>query len=170
MNEVTYPRITNMVVAFSLPFQINLNQLANIYPQTDYRPKRFNGAIIKRKINCLLVFRNGKINVVGSKSLEDAEDAVNELCSYLHQKKEYTSRIVNIVAACGLGQPIVLNDLAKNGDFEYNPEIYPAAYYVIGKAKISVFHTGKLIFTGFTNFVDILNSFDEVNLLIKMII
>lgn len=169
MDEHTCPRVTNMVVAFSLPFEIDLNQLINIYPQTDYRPKRFNGAIIKTKINCLLVFRNGKINVVGNKRIEDAEDAVDELCLKLQKKKEYTRRIVNIVATCALSHPIVLNDLANNGDFEYNPEIYPAAYYNIGKAKISVFHTGKIIFTGFSDFTDIVNAFDEVHLLIKMV-
>lgn len=169
MDTTTSPRVTNMVVTYSLPFDIILSNLSNIYHSVDYRPKRFNGAIIKRSKNCMLVFRNGKVNVVGNKKKQDADEAICELCSKLGEFSEnIQGKIVNIVATCSLGYPIILNDLAKNGDFEYNPEIYPAAYYIIGKSKVSVFHTGKLIFTGFTNKTDIVNSFDEVSLLIKL--
>ena len=165
----TSPQITNIVSCYSLPFDIDLKNLVTHYPKVDYRPGRFNGAIVKRKANCLLIFRNGKVNVVGNKNIDDANEGIVELCKNLGRTCKIQGRIVNIVATCGLGYPVILNEIVNstNGVFEYNPEIYPAAYYRIGKSRISVFHTGKLVFTGFTSVTDLYDAFDEISLLIK---
>ena len=171
MEGVTSLNITNIVITYSLPFHINLNSLEDIYHKVDYRPKRFNGAIVRRKSNCMLIFRNGKVNIVGNKCKQDADEAISELCSRLGQKwNQIPGKIVNMVGTCSLGYRVALSILADDGAFEYNPEIYPAAYYLVGRSKVSIFHTGKLIFTGFLNEKDMYNAFNEVSLIIKFLI
>lgn len=161
--------VTNIVLKFCLPFDIDLHKLKDHFENTDYRPKRFNGAIVKTKNNCMLVFRNGKVNVVGSKTEESAHAVIDQLCGKLgHSNINCKGQVVNIVAKSTLGRAINLQNLGSDGEFEYNPELYPAAYYKFGKAKVSVFHTGKLIFTGFTIRNDLFDAHDEVNLAIKL--
>lgn len=171
MKASTSLSITNIVITYSLPFHINLRSLKDIYQNADYRPERFNGAIVKRKNNCMLIFRNGKVNIVGNKSRSDADEALCDLCTRLGQKwNQMTGKVVNMVGTCSLGHSVALNTLARDGTFEYNSEIYPAAYYSVGRSKISVFHTGKMIFTGFLNEKDMYDAYNEVNLLIKFLI
>lgn len=169
MEEMTFPRVTNIVISYTVPFVIDLRKLHAHYPEIDYRPERFNGAILKRKRNCLLIFRNGKINVVGSKTVRDAYNELRELCRRMGQRcRNYSKRIVNMVGTANLNFPVNLQKLAESKQFSFNPEIYPAAYYKFGKATVSIFHTGKLVFTGFLNRREMNNAYNEVHLSIKM--
>ena len=162
MDKTTSPRITNLVVKFVLNFEITLNFLQFVLDKVDYRPKRFNGAIVKDFGVTLLVFRNGKVNVVGAKSLDGAETAMKKFCELMGHPYTYKQMdMVNLVATASVGKQLNLTHIAQKfpSMISYHPELYPAAYYTEdkhSKPKVLIFHTGKLVFTGF-------KSFDNVN-------
>ena len=155
MDNVVLPKITNMVIKFVLDFDIELSFLQFVFTNIDYRPQRFNGAIVKDFGCTLLVFRNGKINVVGVQSIDQAKDAIKEFCKSLSQPNTVKEMVmVNLVASASLDRQINLQKLAENFShcISYHPELYPAAYYSkskYDKSKVLIFHTGKLVFTGF---------------------
>ena len=112
MKRVSVPVITNIVVKFTLPFMINLSELQDHFENVDYRPRRFNGAIVKTSRNCLLVFRNGKVNIVGNKFEHDAYISIRELGEKLGQRTDgIFGEIVNIVGTCSLETSIALAEL-----------------------------------------------------------
>lgn len=161
MNNLIPPKITNMVIKFVLDLQIDLSFLQFVFSNVDYRPQRFNGAIVKDFGCTLLVFRNGKINVLGVKEIENAVKAIKSFCECLDAP--YTCKemeMVNLVACAALGKKINLARIASDYKdlISYRPEIYPAAYYTNGKKekpKVLIFHTGKLVFTGFKSFTHV---------------
>ena len=59
-------------------------------------------------------------------------------------------KIVNVVATLNLSNQINLDELSKIPTISYNPEKYRCAYFKDEKmeAKVSIFHTGKMIAVG----------------------
>ena len=58
-------------------------------------------------------------------------------------------KIVNIVASGSFNQKVDLNALSAIGDkYSYDPEMYQGGYIQLSSAKVTVYRTGKYIFTG----------------------
>ena len=172
MQGATSPRVTNLVVKFTLDFDITLEFLQFVLEKVDYRPQRFNGAIVKDNGCTLLVFWNGKINVVGAKMMEQAEAAVRRLCELMDQPVNIKEmQLVNLVASASLGKSLNLNKLTESlpTQVSYNPDLYPAAYYTESrseKPKVLIFHTGKLVFTGFKSIEAVNELYTKLSLLL----
>jgi TATA-box binding protein (TBP) (component of TFIID and TFIIIB) len=173
MDLSTSPRITNLVVKVVLCFDITLDLLTFVFDKVDYRPERFNGAIVKEFGCTLLVFRNGKINIVGAKSMDMVAKAVKGFCNSMYQPYEYEEMLlVNLVATGSVGKQVNLTKIAQQWPkiISYHPELYPAAYYSESKdqkPKVSIFHTGKLVFTGFKSVDDVNDYFARISILLE---
>ncbi len=85
------PEITvqNMVAAGSIGMDLNLNELAMKLDNTEYEPEQFPGLVYKLKTAnaTFLLFSNGKIVCTGTKSEEEAKEAVDKLVSILKKVK-----------------------------------------------------------------------------------
>ncbi|MEM4637646.1 MAG: TATA-box-binding protein [Candidatus Woesearchaeota archaeon] len=77
------PKITiqNMVAAGSIGMDLNLNTLAMKLPNTEYEPEQFPGLVYKliEAKATFLLFSNGKVVCTGTKSEEEARQALDKL-------------------------------------------------------------------------------------------
>ena len=64
-------RIDNITAAFDVKRFLNLNLLATNIRHSSYNPERFHALYIKNTKGTIVVFQTGKINIVGSKSIEN---------------------------------------------------------------------------------------------------
>jgi transcription initiation factor TFIID TATA-box-binding protein len=74
------PKIQNIVATANLGTRIDLNKIVKHVPKITYEPDQFPGAIVRTAEGpvCLL-FASGKIVIVGSKSENKLENALNKL-------------------------------------------------------------------------------------------
>lgn len=162
MDSSTSPVVSNIVISYTLNFSIVLEFLEFVLDNVKYNKNKFNGAICKDFGCCLLIFRNGKINVVGAKTEKIADDAIKLFCEKTYNPLEIKEkRIVNMVASSFIGTGINLLKLMErsSGEFDYHPELFPSAYYSVSgtREKVAIHHTGKLVFTGFKTAQNIQN-------------
>lgn len=77
------PKITiqNMVAAGTTGMDLNLNTLAMKLPNTEYEPEQFPGLVYKmiEAKATFLLFSNGKVVCTGTKSEEEARQALDKL-------------------------------------------------------------------------------------------
>jgi len=77
------PKITvqNMVASGSIGMALNLNSLAMKLPNTEYEPEQFPGLVYKliEAKATFLLFSNGKVVCTGTKSEEEAKQALDKL-------------------------------------------------------------------------------------------
>ncbi|MGV8086643.1 MAG: TATA-box-binding protein [Candidatus Woesearchaeota archaeon] len=77
------PKITvqNMVASGSIGMALNLNSLAMKLPNTEYEPEQFPGLVYKliEAKATFLLFSNGKVVCTGTKSEEEAIQALDKL-------------------------------------------------------------------------------------------
>ncbi|MCL7414222.1 MAG: hypothetical protein M8353_11540 [ANME-2 cluster archaeon] len=75
--------IRNIVVAQDLGISLNLAHLASElgFENVEYHPESFVGLVYKiPEYNAtLMIFRTGKVNIVGTKTLDDAQFAFDQL-------------------------------------------------------------------------------------------
>jgi len=140
-------KIVNVVATARLHKSMDLNVLDG------YNPKKFNGAIVKRRKATFLIFSNGKIVVNGTPSLRQAQIACNELGSELQIKiGKVTAQ--NIVGS-GCIEPLRPADLYRWLGKKFNPsmepELFPGICLRIGGAAVRLFRTGKYFITGVKN-------------------
>lgn len=64
-------RIDNITAAFDAKCFLNLDVLAANINHSSYNPERFHALYIKNIKGTIVVFQTGKINIVGSKSVEN---------------------------------------------------------------------------------------------------
>ena len=69
--RLTSYRIDNITAAFDVKRLINLNLLATNIRHSSYNPERFHALYIKNTKGTIVVFQSGKLNIVGSKSVEN---------------------------------------------------------------------------------------------------
>ncbi len=123
-----------------------------------YNPKRFPATIlrIREPKATALVFEGGKMQVLGTKSLDDAKLASRKFARML-QKMGYHPRVEdwrvqNLVGSADTKMLIRLEGLhARCPDYtKYEPEIFPGLVFSIKRPKMTalVFAKGKLVFLG----------------------
>lgn len=147
-------QLTNVVVQADLHVCIDLQHLVYSTRDIRYDPKVFSGAIWQhRKIggNCL-VFKNGKINCAGSRSIQQARKRLRQYAR-LVQKLGYEValnkvEIVTMAAVHQLSSRLDFSQMCKYLGAVYEPEILNAVMLKRGKLHLNCFHTGKVVITG----------------------
>jgi transcription initiation factor TFIID TATA-box-binding protein len=111
-NVVSYGKMT-------IDEEINLKYLAEKIENSRFNKKRFPALIVRKtKPKCtIMVFKSGKIIVIGSESEKDAELAAKKLSKDIQKAlnlkcKLSEFRITNLVANADFGYKVDLNKLA----------------------------------------------------------
>jgi len=79
-NKKIFPLIQNIVANVDLEKTLNLIQMAKTFPNTIYEPERFAGLVFHMYRNIVaLIFSSGKINIVGTKSIEELNESYFQL-------------------------------------------------------------------------------------------
>jgi len=74
-------KIDNITANFNLKQKIELEQLKKFKLNYKFNPERFSGYFIKFEKGTAILFRNGKINIVGCKTIH----SIHEICQTLEK-------------------------------------------------------------------------------------
>lgn len=154
------PNITNIVCGVHLNCRFDLKHVALLARNVQYRPKMFSACVIKIREpkTTALVFENGKMQVLGARSLEDARLACRKFTRIL-QKMGYVPRITNftvqnMVANANSRMVIrlegIYHDHYKSGLVHFEPELFPGLVFRMVDPKVTalVFAKGKIVLLG----------------------
>jgi len=156
------PTVSNIVSGVHLNCRFDLKHLARSARNAIYNPKRFPACIIRIREPkaTVLVFEQGKMQVLGTKSVDDARLAARKFARML-QKLGYQPRlsgfeVQNMVGNADTKLVIRLEGLrAAHFQFTvYEPEIFPGLIYSISRPaplrplKLLIFTKGKIVFLG----------------------
>jgi transcription initiation factor TFIID TATA-box-binding protein len=151
-------KIQNIVASVSLNQKIDLQEIVEKFPQTEYNPSVFPGLVfrLKKPKTATLIFGTGKMVCTGAKSEKESRAAVAKVVKELrNQEIKITEKpvvvIQNIVASAELGGEIDLESLVyKLNRIMYEPEQFPGAVYRMDELKVVflVFSAGKLVCVG----------------------
>ena len=75
-------QIDNITATFDIGFSISLHSLAHAYNSSRYNPERFPGLHYKTDWGTAIVFKSGKVNIVGCKS----ENEIISIWSMIKEK------------------------------------------------------------------------------------
>ena len=162
--------ITNLVFTSEIgPALLDLDFLHSHLP-SKYNPDRFRGLVLKVETGTCLVFHNGQIVIVGTKSRKEAVRTLDSLVASVEglgfDFRLGELKLRNIVAYHNYNTPLNLEllytTLRKDHTVSYEPELSPALMVQIPDT-IRIFHNGKVIFTGLKSFdrLDIVHQFVE---------
>ena len=183
------PTIQNLVCTAQLNCQLRLREIALQEQNTQYEPKRFSGLImrIKEPKATSLIFSNGKIIVLGTKTEEDSRNACRKIGRII-QRINYPVKLTNIkiqnmVGSCDVKFQINLirlnnniNRFVKSSRVAFEPEIFPGLiYWLIPDKSLNnennekppnivflIFASGKIVISGGKNRHQIYEAFNKV--------
>ncbi|MEN3052172.1 MAG: TATA-box-binding protein, partial [Candidatus Methanosuratincola petrocarbonis] len=143
-------KVENIVASVNLADKLDLDKINREAPENvEYEPEQFPGLVfrISDPKTATLLFRSGKANCTGAKSVEDVHIAVKKLI----EKPKIT--IQNIVATYDLKTELNLNEVASHLGYEnveYEPEQFPGLVYRLDSPRLVVllFGSGKIVCTG----------------------
>ena len=108
-------KIQNIVASVSLNQKINLQEIVEKFPQTEYNPSVFPGLVfrLKKPKTATLIFGTGKMVCTGAKSEKESRNAVAKVVKELRNQgiqimEKPVVTIQNIVASAELGGEIDL--------------------------------------------------------------
>ncbi|MFH1420544.1 MAG: TATA-box-binding protein [Candidatus Aenigmatarchaeota archaeon] len=152
-------KIQNIVASTNLQKDIPLNDLLHVLESSEYEPGEFPGLIYRLddpKV-ASLIFRNGKINCVGAKSMKEAEEGMKKIVAKLKKVGVYVNetdikiKVENIVASIDLKKELNLDKLAfaLEGS-EYEPDQFPGLVYRMTEPKVAflLFSSGRIVCAG----------------------
>ena len=167
----------NVVASASIDQDIDLNEITQKFPDTEYHPDQFPGLVFRLNSprTATLIFRTGKMVCTGAKSEELAIKAVNTVVQKLRKekikiKKDAVITVQNIVAAINLGGKIHLERAAKSLPRSmYEPEQFPGLIHRMLEPKtvILLFASGKLVCTGAKKESDVYRSVHNLHSLLE---
>ncbi len=153
--------IKNLVVSVELGVPLPLEKLASELPTADYNPEQFPGLILRldRDPPTLLIFNSGKINITGSKSIEQAKEVVERFRKILKEmgietpdnyKMEVRTQNYVLTGKFDIpGDKIDIIRLAEELDnVNYDPEQFPGAVVKFENVTFLLFKNGKFVCTG----------------------
>lgn len=154
-----YDQLCANVIVQNIVYRGCLNCTINFDDFTEYatKYKRFSGIKLRFcKLGTVLLFKTGKFMCVGVKNETDIKSLVTNLLHILISKQYLNTRctkldIVNVVASGNLCKTLNLNNFVqtlKDGQFLFNPELFPAVYIYIKGCTVSMFANGKYYITG----------------------
>ncbi|MFQ5573864.1 MAG: TATA-box-binding protein [Nitrosopumilaceae archaeon] len=169
--------IENVVASASVDQRIDLNEVTEKFPDTEYHPEQFPGLVFRLKTprTATLIFRTGKMVCTGAKSEDMAIKAVRTVVQKLRKggikiKKDAIIVVQNIVAAINLGGKIHLERAARVLPRSmYEPEQFPGLIHRMldPKTVILLFASGKLVCTGAKKEVDVYRSVHNLHSLLE---
>ena len=153
-------KVVNSTVTVQFCTSINLYRFSTKFPHVKYDKAKFSGArmrIFSPKCT-LLIFSNGKVNVLGCKSLSDTERALSYfsdiLSSMLRKSVSYVNfNRSNIVMSATLPYCVDLIKFKKitSHSTSYEPELFTGLHYsdpLLTPMKMTLFTSGKFFLTG----------------------
>ncbi|KXA90753.1 hypothetical protein AKJ57_03900 [candidate division MSBL1 archaeon SCGC-AAA259A05] len=138
--------------------EFDLERLADILEAARYDPEVFPGIAYKSvdPTASFLIFASGKMNCVGARSLDDAENAIEKLTEELRKsrveiEKEPEVKVQNMVASFDFEREFDLERIARNfRNTEYEPEVFPGLVFRLDEPKVVIllFVSGKGVCAG----------------------
>ena len=170
-------KIQNIVASVSLNQKIDLQEIVEKFPQTEYNPSVFPGLVfrLKKPKTATLIFGTGKMVCTGAKSEKESRNAVGKVVKELKgggiQIKEKPVVIIqNIVASATLGGEIDLEPLVYKLDrIMYEPEQFPGAVFRMPQPKVVflIFSAGKLVCVGAKKEEQVYEAVDKLKALLE---
>lgn len=159
--ETMKPRVVNIIAVAVYSAEFDLLDISTRIRNAEYNPKRFKCVTIRLtepKVTGL-VFKNGKINIVGSKSKEDAHFAARKYGSLLHKLGYSSNRILDfkvssMVAVINCQFPVNIEAISSAEGHRilsnYNPEVFAGLVYKLPYPQVTmlIFKSGKVVMTG----------------------
>ncbi len=171
-NLKVFATTQNVVVSANVHRELPLEKLSNQLDNAEYNPETFPGLIFKienPKASSLL-FSSGKIICTGTKSLEEAKQAIYKIIDELGKVElpcegDPEIEVQNMVASGCVGGKLNLNEIVfKFDNTEYEPEQFPGLVYKLTNASklqnitFLLFGTGNIVITGARNSDEIMDS------------
>jgi len=159
-------RVQNIVLSVIYEdLEFDLEELAKALKGARYDPEVFPGIAYKSEdpSASFLIFKSGKMNCVGAKSMADAQLAIRRLTGRLKRagfkvKSEPKVKVQNIVASFDFGREFDLERIAHSFEnTEYEPEVFPGLVFRLDDppAVVLLFVSGKGVCAGARNMKDI---------------
>ncbi len=162
-------KVENIVASTVFAEKLDLDMMAQSLEDAEYKPERFPGLIyrVSNPKTAVLLFRTGKVNITGAKSVEDVHKVVAILAEKLRKigvdvfkDKDIKVVIQNMVATSDLGVEFNMNEVAVGlglENVEYEPEQFPGLVYRIKEPKVAVllFSSGRIVCAGAKKIEDI---------------
>ncbi len=154
--------------------ELDLYAVAEKLAGSEYEPTSFPGLIyrISDPKTAILLFKSGKANCTGGKSLEEVRRAIQKVAGLLIESgipadpdPEFT--VQNMVAIYDIGHVLNLTNLTIAlglENIEYEPEQFPGLVYRVRDPNVVclLFGSGKMVITGAKNEEDIDRAVDGV--------
>ncbi|MCK4266073.1 MAG: TATA-box-binding protein [Thermoplasmata archaeon] len=160
--------IENIVASTILAEKLDLNQVALALDGSEYEPEQFPGLVYryKEEKTAILLFRSGKANCTGAKTIESVQRTILAVVKKLEKAglptiiMEPKITVQNIVAVYDLKNELNLNSIAITLGLErveYEPEQFPGLVYRVADPKVVMllFGSGKVVCTGAKKVEDI---------------
>ncbi len=154
-------KVHNVVASGTMNTKLPLSQIAMELERAEYEPEQFPGLVyrLENPKAAALLFNSGKVVCTGTKSVEQAHEALGNLVTKLKElgvELEDVSdvKIQNMVASTCVDKKIDLNKIAFELEgTEYEPEQFPGLVYRLDDPKVVflIFQSGKVICTGAKN-------------------
>lgn len=167
-------KVENIVASTTLARSLDLKEVAKVLKNAEYKPERFPGIVYKldKPKTAMLIFRSGKVNCTGGRTIEDVRRAITVVTERLKKAgikayKDPKIQVQNIVAVYDLGSKINLNLIALTlnlENIEYEPEQFPGLVYRVYEPKIVMllFGSGKVVCTGAKDKKDIAQGLEKL--------
>ena len=167
--------IENIVASTVLAEKLDLTAVALALEGSEYEPEQFPGLVyrLKSEKTAILLFRSGKANCTGAKTIESVQTTIKTVSRKLEdaglagiiKKPEIT--VQNIVAVYDLKSDLNLNAIAITLGLErveYEPEQFPGLVYRVAVPKVVMllFGSGKVVCTGAKQEADIITGVETL--------
>lgn len=166
--------VENIVASTAFADKLDLDMIAQELEGAEYEPEQFPGLVyrLKEPKTATLLFRSGKANCTGAKTIEDVKRTVEiikkklgDLGIKVYKNPEIV--IQNIVAISDLETELNLNDVAMGlglENVEYEPEQFPGLVYRLKEPRVAMllFGSGKIVCTGARKIEDVSRAVEKL--------
>ena len=160
-------KVENIVASTSFADKLDLDVIAQSFEETEYEPEQFPGLVyrLSNPKTATLLFRSGKANCTGAKTIEDVRTTIKIIAEKLekigvkiHKNPEIV--IQNMVATADLHGELNLSEVAISlglENVEYEPEQFPGLVYRIKEPRVAMllFVSGKIVCAGARKIEDV---------------
>jgi transcription initiation factor TFIID TATA-box-binding protein len=159
--------VQNIVASTSFADKLDLDVISQSFEDAEYEPEQFPGLVyrLKNPKTATLLFKSGKANCTGAKTIEDVRTTIKIIGEKLekigvkiHKNPEVV--VQNIVATADLNGELNLSEVAISlglTNVEYEPEQFPGLVYRIREPKVAMllFGSGKIVCAGARKIEDV---------------
>lgn len=171
MIEVT---IQNIVASTIFAEKLDLDMIAQSLENAEYEPEQFPGLVYRLDTpkTATLLFRSGKANCTGAKTIDDVRKTVDLIAEKLRildvDVYENLEIIVqNMVATADLSGELNLDEVAVAfglENVEYEPEQFPGLVYRVKEPRVVMllFGSGKIVCAGGKTIKDVSTAVEQL--------